>query len=109
MEFCLNRFLLLILRLFLAFSLFLVIAVAEDCIFFLVICVVITTVFVRVIFSCTILIGTVYLLELLFGLLQGKCLICGVTLGIEPVEDLNWVRGIQRIVSVHEFGLILTR
>lgn len=36
-------------------------------------------------------------------------MIGGVTLSIEPVEDLNGVLGILRIVSVHENGLVLTR
>ena len=36
-------------------------------------------------------------------------MIGGVTLSIEPVEDLNGVLGKLRIVSVHENGLVLTR
>ena len=66
--------------------LFLDIVVPEVWIF-LIICVVVFTVLVRVIIIFTILIGVGGLVGLLLGLLQGKCLIGGVTLGIEPVED----------------------
>ena len=70
--------------------LFLDIVVPEVWIF-LIICVVVFTVFVRVIIIFTILIGVGGLVGLLFGLLQGKCLIGGVTGGIEPIEDLDGV------------------
>ena len=46
---------------------------------------------------------------LLFQRLLGLSLIGSVSLGIEPVEDLNGVCGILRIVSVHENDLVLTR
>ncbi len=36
-------------------------------------------------------------------------MIGGVTLGIEPVEDLNGALGILRIVSVNENDLVITR
>jgi len=100
-----------LLNLLLGFFLF-VASDAEDCIlsFFLIICVFFISVVVRVIIIFTILIEAGGLiLVLVHHPLLGKSLVVVITLGIKPVKDLDWVRGILGIVGVYENNLFLSR